>query len=239
MIVINTRPKDLSKKINELCSIEKIELQNTHLSKIIPIKIDTDNGANKKIFENFNTYTNFIFTSRAAVENGTEFIKIKSALLNKNHKFFAVGDSTKEALAMKGFEAIMPIIKSSDGLVEMIEKSFPGQNLIICGENTNMNLQNKLAESADEIRCYNLNYSKEFIHDISPSEAIILIYNYLTFEFIHKNLDVHLLRNKIFIVASERIKSKIFNLVPKYDLKILVSKSSLDEDMLETVKKII
>ena len=209
MIVINTRPKDLSKKINELCSLEKIELQNTHLSEIIPIKIGIDNGAYKKIFENFNTYTNFIFTSRAAVENGTEFIKIKSALLNKNHKFFAVGDSTKEALAMKGFEAIMPIIKSSDGLVEMIEKSFPGQNLIICGENTNMNLQNKLAESADEIRCYNLNYSKEFIHDISPSEAIILIYNYLTFEFIHKNLDVNLLRNKIFIVASERIKSKI------------------------------
>jgi hypothetical protein len=133
----------------------------------------------------------------------------------------------------------MPIIKSSDGLVEMIEKSFPGQNLIICGENTNMNLQNKLAESADEIRCYNLNYSKEFIHDISSSEAIILIYNYLTFEFIYKNLDINILRNKIFIVASERIKSKIFNLVPKFDSKILVSKSSLDEDMLETVKKII
>ena len=102
-----------------------------------------------------------------------------------------------------------------------------------------MNLQNKLAESADEIRCYDLNYSKEFIHDISSSEGIILIYNYLTFEFIYKNLNVNILRNKIFIVASERIKSKIFNLVPKFDLKILVSKSSLDEDMLETVKKII
>ena len=239
MIVVNTRPKNLSKKINELCRLEKIEIQNTHLSEIIPIKIDTDNGANKKIFENFNTYTNFIFTSRAAVENGTEFIKIKSALLNKNHKFFAVGDSTKEALAIKGFEAIVPIDKSSDGLVELIKNTFPGQNLIICGENTNMNLQNKLAESADEIRCYNLNYSKEFIHDISSSEAIILIYNYLTFEFIHKSLDVNLLRNKIFIVASERIKSKISNLVSKFDLKILVSKSSLDIDMLETVKKII
>ena len=166
-------------------------------------------------------------------------LKIKSELLNKNHKFFAVGDSTKEALAMKGFEAIMPIMKSSDGLVEMIENSFPGQNLIICGENTNMNLQNKLAESADEIRCYNLNYSKEFIQDIPSSEAIILIYNYLTFEFIYKNLHINTLRNKIFIVASERIKSKIFNLVPKFDSKILVSKSSLDVAMLETVKKII
>ena len=239
MIVVNTRPKNLSKKINELCRLEKIEIQNTHLSEIIPIKIDTDNGAYKKIFKNFNTYTNFIFTSRAAVENGTEFIKIKSELLNKNHKFFAVGHSTKEALAMKGFEAIVPINKSSDGLAELIENSFPGQNLIICGENTNMNLQNKLAESADEIRCYNLNYSKEFIHDIPSSEAIILIYNYLTFEFIYKNLHINTLRNKIFIVASERIKSKIFNLVPKFDSKILVSKSSLDVAMLETVKKII
>jgi hypothetical protein len=102
-----------------------------------------------------------------------------------------------------------------------------------------MNLQNKLAESADEIRCYNLNYSKEFIQDIPSSEAIILIYNYLTFEFIYKNLHINTLRNKIFIVASERIKSKIFNLVPKFDSKILVSKSSLDVAMLETVKKII
>ena len=92
MILVNTRPKDLSEKINELCSLEKIELKNIHLSEIIPIKIDTDNGIHKKIFENFNTYTNFIFTSRAAVENGTEFIKIKSELLNKNHRFFAVGD---------------------------------------------------------------------------------------------------------------------------------------------------
>ena len=66
-----------------------------------------------------------------------------------------------------------------------------------------------------------------------------MIYNYLTFEFIYKNLNVNMLRNKIFIVASERIKSKIFNLVPKFDSKILVSKSSLDVAMLETVKKII
>jgi hypothetical protein len=51
MIVVNTRPKNLSKKINELCSLEKIEIQNTHLSEIIPIKIDTDNGAYKKIFK--------------------------------------------------------------------------------------------------------------------------------------------------------------------------------------------
>ena len=67
MIVVNTRPKNLSKKINELCRLEKIEIQNTHLSEIIPIKIDTDNGAYKKIFKNFNTYTNFIFTDRKSV----------------------------------------------------------------------------------------------------------------------------------------------------------------------------
>ena len=186
-----------------------------------------------------NNYTKFICTSRAAVENGTEFIKIKTKLLNKNHKFFAVGDSTKEALAMKGFEAIMPIMKSSDGLVERIENSFPGQNLIICGENTNMNLQKKLMANSDEIRCYKLLYSKKIIRDITSSEAVILIYNYLTFEFIYKYLNSDSFKNKIFVVASERIKSKIMNLHLKLNIKILVSNSSLHEDMLKTAKEFI
>ncbi len=59
MILINTRPKDLSEKINELCDQEKIELQNIYLSKIIPIEIDTDNGVYKEIFENLDNLTKY------------------------------------------------------------------------------------------------------------------------------------------------------------------------------------
>ena len=116
-----------------------------------------------------NKYSNFIFTSQAAVENGARFIKLKSKLLNKNQRFFAVGDSTKEALGIEGYEAIVPKNKSSDGLVDMIKDNFPGKNLIFCGENTNMNLQKKLMANSDEIRCYKLLYSKKIILYISSS----------------------------------------------------------------------
>lgn len=239
MILLNTRPKNLSKKINNLCNLEKIELQNIHLSEIISIHIDNKSEPYKEIFQNLNKYSNFIFTSQAAVENGAKLIKLKSKLLNKNQRFFAVGDSTKEALGIEGYEAIVPKNKSSDGLVDMIKDNFPGKNLIFCGENTNMNLQNKLIANSDEIRCYKLLYAKKFIQDITSSEAVILIYNYLTFEFIYKNLDTDSFRNKIFVVASERIKSKIMNLRLKLNIKILVSNSSLDEDMLKTAKEFI
>ena len=239
MILLNTRPKNLSKKINNLCNLEKIELQNIHLSEIIPIHIKNNSQPYKEIFQNLNKYSNFIFTSQAAVENGARLIKLKSKLLNKNQRFFAVGDSTKEALGIEGYEAIVPKNKSSDGLVDMIKDNFPGKNLIFCGENTNMNLQKKLMANSDEIRCYKLLYSKKIILDITSSEAVILIYNYLTFEFIYKNLDTDSFRNKIFVVASERIKSKIMNLHLKLNIKILVSNSSLDEDMLKTAKEFI
>ena len=217
MILLNTRPKNLSKKINNLCNLEKIELQNIHLSEIIPIHIKNNSQPYKEIFQNLNKYSNFIFTSQAAVENGARFIKLKSKLLNKNQRFFAVGDSTKEALGIEGYEAIVPKNKSSDGLVDMIKDNFPGKNLIFCGENTNMNLQKKLMANSDEIRCYKLLYSKKIILDITSSEAVILIYNYLTFEFIYKYLNINSFKNKIFVVASERIKSKIMNLHLKID----------------------
>lgn len=239
MILLNTRPKNLSKKINNLCNLEKIELQNIHLSEIIPIHINNNSQPYKEIFQNLNKYSNFIFTSQAAVENGARFIKLKSKLLNKNQRFFAVGDSTKEALGIEGYEAIVPKNKSSDGLVDMIKDNFPGKNLIFCGENTNMNLQKKLMANSDEIRCYKLLYSKKIIQDITSSEAVILIYNYLTFEFICKYLNTDSFKNKIFVVASERIKSKIMNLHLKLNIKILVSNSSLDEDMLKTAKEFI
>jgi len=239
MILINTRPKDLSGKINELCDQEGIGLQNIYLSKIIPIEIDTDNGVYKEIFENLDKYSNFIFTSQAAVKNGAKLIKLKSKLLNKKHKFFAVGDSTKQALTSEGYMAIVPDNKSSDGLAEMIKNSFPGKSLVICGDNTNMNLQKKLSGNSDEIRCYKLEYSKKSIDNIISSPAIILIYNYLTFEFIFKNLNQDSLKNKFFVVASERIKSKIIDLSLGFNIKVFVSKSALDEDMIIKAKEFI
>ena len=56
MILLNTRPKNLSKKINNLCNLEKIELQNIHLSEIISIHINNNSQPYKEIFQNLNNF---------------------------------------------------------------------------------------------------------------------------------------------------------------------------------------
>ena len=175
MILINTRPKDLSGKINELCDQEGIGLQNIYLSKIIPIEIDTYNGVYKEIFENLDKYSNFIFTSQAAVKNGAKLIKLKSKLLNKKHIFLAIGYSTIYSKNRRGKNAIKPYIK----------------------------------------------YIASHI------------------EFIFKNLNQDSLKNKFFVVASERIKSKIIDLSLGFNIKVFVSKSALDKDMIIKAKEFI
>jgi hypothetical protein len=102
-----------------------------------------------------------------------------------------------------------------------------------------MNLQKNLSGNSDEIRCYKLEYSKKSIDNILSSPAIILIYNYLTFEFIFKNLNQDSLKNKFFVVASERIKSKIIDLSLGFNIKVFVSKSALDKDMIIKAKEFI
>jgi len=214
-MIINTRPKEVSKKIIDLCTQEKVEFENIHLSSIEFISGANKQNLYKQVIDNINNFSNIIFTSQAAAKFGTDLFNSQTGMLNSNQNIFSIGDTTKKILMDRGFESITPINKSSQGIIDLIKEKYPGRNLIFCGENSNMNLQ--------------------------YASAVILIYNFLTFEFIYKNLNSELVQNKFFVLASERIESEVLKIVNDKDIlnKIYVSSSYLDKDMLRKARELI
>jgi hypothetical protein len=67
-----------------------------------------------------------------------------------------------------------------------------------------MNLQNAFKENMNEVVCYKLIFDVNQLQNVPKSAAVILIYNFLTFEFIYKNFIKGLIENKSFVLASER-----------------------------------
>ena len=240
-MIINTRPKAVSKKIIELCVQQKIECNHVHMSKIEFLSGTKKQQINQEVVKNIHTFSNIIFTSQASAKFGSELFNKNPKMLNSKQNFFSVGDATKKILIDNGFKSITPSNKSSQGIIDLIKEKFPGKNLIFCGENSNMNLQNAFKENMNEVVCYKLIFDINQLQNVPKSSAVILIYNFLTFEFIYKNLVENLIENKSFVLASERIKSEVSKIVEDTEIlnKIYVSKSYMDEDMLEKAKEII
>jgi hypothetical protein len=240
-MIINTRPKAVSKKIIELCVQQKVECSNVHMSKIEFLSGTKKQQINQEVVKNIHTFSNIIFTSQASAKFGSELFNKNPKMLNSKQNFFSVGDATKKILIDNGFKSITPSNKSSQGIIDLIKEKFPGKNLIFCGENSNMNLQNAFKENMNEVVCYKLIFDINQLKNVPKSSAVILIYNFLTFEFIYKNLVGNLIENKSFVLASERIKSEVSKIVEDTETlnKIYVSKSYMDEDMLEKAKEII
>ena len=240
-MIINTRPKAVSKKIIELCVQQKVECSHIHMSKIEFLSGTKKQQINQEVVKNIHTFSNIIFTSQASAKFGSELFNKNPNMLNSKQNFFSVGDATRKILIDHGFKSITPSNKSSQGIIDLIKEKFPGRNLIFCGENSNMNLQNALKENMNEVVCYKLIFDKNQLQDVPKSSAVILIYNFLTFEFIYKNLVKGLIENKSFVLASERIKSEVSKIVEETEIlnKIYVSKSYMDEDMLDKAKEII
>mgnify|MGYP001162915065 FL=1 len=240
-MIINTRPKVVSKKIIELCVQQKVECRHIHVSKIEFLSGTKKQQIYQEVVKNIHTFSNIIFTSQASAKFGSELFNKNSKMLNSKQNFFSVGDATKKILIDNGFKSITPINKSSQGIIDLIKEKFPGKNLIFCGENSNMNLQNAFKENMNEVVCYKLIFDINQLRDVPKSSAVILIYNFLTFEFIYKNLVGNLIENKSFVLASERIKSEVSKIVEDTEIlnKIYVSKSYMDEDMLKKAKEII
>ena len=240
-MIINTRPKAVSKKIIELCVQQKIECNHVHMSKIEFLSGTKKQQINQEVVKNIHTFSNIIFTSQASAKFGSELFNKNPKMLNSKQNFFSVGDATKKILIDNGFKSITPSNKSSQGIIDLIKEKFPGKNLIFCGENSNMNLQNAFEENMNEAVCYKLIFDINQLQNVPKSSAVILIYNFLTFEFIYKNLVENLIENKSFVLASERIKSEVSKIVEDTETlnKIYVSKSYMDEDMLEKAKEII
>lgn len=240
-MIINTRPKEVSKKIIELCIQEKVEFENVHLSSI-----EFLSGAYKKklyqqVIENIDNFSNIIFTSQAAAKFGTDLFNSQTGILKSNQNIFSVGGATRKILMDRGFQSITPSNKSSQGIVDLIKEKYSGRSLIFCGENSNMNLQYAFKENMSEAVCYKLVFDINKLQNITKKSAVILIYNFLTFEFIYKNLYSDLIKNKLFVLASERIKSEVYKIVKDKNIlnKIYVSSSYSDKDMLKKAREII
>ena len=240
-MIINTRPKAVSKKIIELCVQQKVECNHVHMSKIEFLSGTKKQQINQEVVKNIHTFSNIIFTSQASAKFGSELFNKNPKMLNSKQNFFSVGDATEKILIDNGFKSITPSNKSSQGIIDLIKEKFPGKNLIFCGENSNMNLQNAFKENMNEVVCYKLIFDINQLKNVPKSSAVILIYNFLTFEFIYKNLIGNLIENKSFVLASERIKSEVSKIVEETEIlnKIYVSKSYMDEDMLDKAKEII
>ncbi len=240
-MIINTRPEEVSKKIIELSEREKVEFRHVHMSRIEFLSGSKKQQIYREVIKNIHTFSNIIFTSQASAKFGSELFNLHPSLLNSKQNIFSVGNATKKILIDNGFSSTIPSNKSSQGIIELIKEKFPGKNLIFCGENSNMNLQNAFKENMNEVICYKLIFDKNQLEDVPKSSAVILIYNFLTFEFIYKNLEKDLIKNKSFVLASERIKSEVLKIVEETEIlnKIFVSKSYTDEDMLKKAKEII
>ena len=104
-----------------------------------------------------------------------------------------------------------------------------------------MNLQYAFKDNMNEAVCYKLVFDINQLQYITKKSAVILVYNFLTFEFIYKNLNYDLIQNKFFVLASERIKSEVLKIVDDKKIlnKVYVSGSYLDEDMLRKAREVI
>ena len=237
MIVLNTRPKSLSRKIRGICEEKKIELHNAYLSKVEPLDFDENIDTWKLKLNGIEKYSNLVFTSQSAAIFGLKILEHKFDIKNISQNILCIGSATKEILANRDIDSISPSVQSSEGLMGLIENKYSGKSLLFCGKNSNKNLQKKLNSAIDEIVCYELIFDKTALNEIIDGPKIILIYNFLTLSFILENIDQNLLNQKDFVVASNRIKEKALEI--NRDLKIVVSEDPSDEEMLVAAKNFI
>jgi uroporphyrinogen-III synthase len=232
-MIINTRPKSLSKNIIELSKDLGVDLNNLHLSEIKSLISEEKKIEWEPKLSKLNDYSNLIFTSQSSAAYGLEILASHINRSKINQKFICVGPATKKILSDQGINSFMPEKKSSKGILEMIKTNFYGKSLIFCGENSNRFLQDSLKEMIDEIVCYKPVFKKNELANIFEGRDIILISNFLTADFLLKNLKPKILAKKIFVVASERIKNKVLENFNDNIFDLCVANDSSDNAMLK------
>ena len=128
-MIINTRPTILSSKLNSISNDKNLEVINAPLSLVesLPFNVDKIN-LKSKLQEN-GYYKNIIFTSQASAIFGLANL-IELAEM-KSFNIFAVGPATKSVIAKAGINSLTPKEPSSKSLFGMIQKNYPGRNLLL------------------------------------------------------------------------------------------------------------
>ena len=176
MNIIDTRAE------NTLGFLQKTFLENIPLFKLEPIKYELEN-------DNFNE---IIFQSSPAVD----FFNDHSLLTDK--QIYSMGQATSAALKSKGLSSLNPQSPSSEGLIELLEKSRGSKPnyLVIKGEEGLTKISDYLKERGmpvKEIACYKRTKFESYENikeSFYKADAVIFPSNFaaqIYFQEIHNN----------------------------------------------------
>jgi len=234
-MIVNTRPLALSDSIKEIELKEKIDIRHIHLTSISQVQ---DKVSQKKWFNllvNIDIYKNIIFTSRSAVKFGMQLVpenKLKTFFLKK---IYAIGPATGSELIKHNVKPIIASNPNSESLAEDLNTNNNDRSLIFCGTNTRGHLQNEL-KNIDEIKCYELTYNEIELSSFNKEKEVVLIYNFKTLEFILNNIDEEVIKEKIFVMSSQRIFDAGKDI---QNINGIVANDASDKSMIDAAKDII
>ena len=92
-MIINTRPRAVSKKIVELCMQTKVECKHIHMSRIEFLSGTKKQLVCQEVITNISKFSNIIFTSQASAKFGSDLFNFHPGLLNSKQNIFSVGDA--------------------------------------------------------------------------------------------------------------------------------------------------
>ncbi len=232
-MIVNTRPKEIGEKTNNLLIELKcnfIHLPLTEIKKFEPP------GASKILLDKLGNYDAVIFTSQSAVNFGIKFFQEKFETA-KYIPVISIGLATQSCLSELGISSDVPKTFNSKGISNLIKKRAYRKCLVFCGDKSPQLISMTNAE-IDLFPCYksqdNKNIDFERIKKLDAS--VILIYTYQSLEILVKNLTTYEMEKIILICASERILKLALN----YNFKdCVLAESPLDKDILDAAMKMI
>jgi len=234
-MIVNTRPLALSDSIKEIELKEKIDIRHIHLTSISQVQDKVSQEKWFNLLVNIDIYKNIIFTSRSAVKFGMQLVpenKLKTFFLKK---IYAIGPATGSELIKHNVKPIIASNPNSESLAEDLNTNNNDRSLIFCGTNTRGHLQNEL-KNIDEIKCYELTYNEIELSSFNKEKEAVLIYNFKTLEFILNNIDEEVIKEKIFVMSSQRILDAGKDI---QNLNGIVANDASDKSMIDAAKNII
>ena len=234
-MIVNTRPLTLSNSIKEIGLKEKIDIRHMHLTSISQVQDKVNQEKWTNLLANIDIYKNIIFTSRSAVKFGMQLVTEEKLKTFFSKKIYAIGPATGSELIKHNVKPIIASSPNSESLAKDLDTDKNIRNLIFCGTNTRGHLQNEL-KNIDEIKCYELTYNEVELSSFNKEREVVLIYNLKTLEFILNNIDEEIIKEKIFVMSSQRILD-----AGKYIQNIsgIVANDASDKSMIDAAKKII
>ncbi|MGB2328418.1 MAG: hypothetical protein ACPH29_01990, partial [Gammaproteobacteria bacterium] len=85
-------------------------------------------------------------------------------------------------------------------------------------------------------KCYELTYNEVELSSFNKEKEVVLIYNLKTLEFILNNIDEDIIKEKIFVMSSQRILDAGKDI---QNINGIVANDASDKSMIDAAKKII